>query len=324
MKALLFSYAGRLNRAAFWKGNLLLLAMWIGVWASCGLLVLLFPANTDTSAKLFLAIALGIAIFGLCIGSFVGLIWASVCLGIKRYHDHDKPGIWVCIQFVPVIGGVWYFVEAFCLDGTHGPNVFGPDPLGRVPPVTSIPPGAANWPGPAHGPGLPPHQTVYVARPSSGRPGWVLPLMFALLVPPALALTAGLVMTARSAIWLNRAIHVDGTVSSLQAGEKNDKGRMQYYPVVEATTPEGRAIQATGGWSTYPPAEIGSKMVIAYPPGRPEDAKVDDFFDFWLVPLLLDLSALVVFGWLFVILIVKLVWKRHPRPSPPSALSTFA
>ena len=308
LKALLFTYDGRLNRGAFWKGHFIVLGLWIGALAMCGLLALLFPANTDTTGKLSLTVVLFVAIFGLCIGSIVAMAWAGICLGIKRYHDHDKPGVWVCIQFVPVIGGVWYFIEAFCLDGTHGPNMFGSDPLVRMPYVPYAPP-AASSPGLDGGPRLP-SQAAHAPRPPSGRPGWVLPVMFALLVPAAIALAVGLVMTARSTMWLNRAIHVEGTVTALKPGAKNDAGHTQYYPIVEATTADGKSIRVEDGWSTYPPAEIGSKMDLAFPPARPEEAKIVSFVDFWLIPTILDSFAVVVVGWLLVILIVKLAWKR--------------
>jgi uncharacterized membrane protein YhaH (DUF805 family) len=36
------------------------------------------------------------------------------------------------IQFVPIIGSIWYFIDVFCLRGTVGDNRFGPDPLGAV------------------------------------------------------------------------------------------------------------------------------------------------------------------------------------------------
>jgi uncharacterized membrane protein YhaH (DUF805 family) len=34
------------------------------------------------------------------------------------------------ITFVPIIGGLWTFVECGCLDGTPGSNRFGPSPKG--------------------------------------------------------------------------------------------------------------------------------------------------------------------------------------------------
>jgi uncharacterized membrane protein YhaH (DUF805 family) len=60
---------------------------------------------------------------------YVAMIWPSVALGVKRFHDRNKSGWWVLISLVPVIGGLWYLIECGFLEGTKGPNQFGPDPL---------------------------------------------------------------------------------------------------------------------------------------------------------------------------------------------------
>ena len=57
------------------------------------------------------------------------LIYPSIVLYSKRWHDRDKSGWWTLINFVPVIGGLWMLIELGFLKGTDGPNRFGPDPL---------------------------------------------------------------------------------------------------------------------------------------------------------------------------------------------------
>ena len=46
----------------------------------------------------------------------------SINLGIKRFHDLGKTGWWVLIGFVPIIGGLWYLIEAGFLPGAKGPT----------------------------------------------------------------------------------------------------------------------------------------------------------------------------------------------------------
>ena len=58
--------------------------------------------------------------------------WISIAVGIKRFHDRNKSGVWVLIIFVPVIGSLWYLIECGFLKGTTGPNNYGPDPLGAL------------------------------------------------------------------------------------------------------------------------------------------------------------------------------------------------
>jgi uncharacterized membrane protein YhaH (DUF805 family) len=48
---------------------------------------------------------------------------------IKRWHDRDKSGWWVLINFIPILGGLWSLIECGFVKGTNGKNRFGPDPL---------------------------------------------------------------------------------------------------------------------------------------------------------------------------------------------------
>ncbi|TWT96445.1 DUF805 domain-containing protein [Neorhodopirellula pilleata] len=53
----------------------------------------------------------------------------GIIVQIKRWHDRDKSGWWVLINAIPILGGIWSFIECGCMKGTNGPNQFGPDPL---------------------------------------------------------------------------------------------------------------------------------------------------------------------------------------------------
>ena len=57
-------------------------------------------------------------------------VWIGLALAVKRCHDRDKSGWFLLIGFIPIIGGVWLLVELGFLDGTQGPNRFGPSPKG--------------------------------------------------------------------------------------------------------------------------------------------------------------------------------------------------
>lgn len=58
------------------------------------------------------------------------LIWPSLALAAKRWHDRNKSAWWILISFVPFIGWLWAFIENGCLRGTVGPNRFGGDATG--------------------------------------------------------------------------------------------------------------------------------------------------------------------------------------------------
>lgn len=107
-KEFLLTWEGRTNRAQFWA--LFLLSLGAGI---------------------ALGIVEGIIGTGGILGGLLGLalIYPSICVAIKRWHDRDKSGWWILIVLIPFIGAIWYFIEVGCLKGTDGPNRFGPDPL---------------------------------------------------------------------------------------------------------------------------------------------------------------------------------------------------
>ena len=61
---------------------------------------------------------------------FLALLWPSLALQVKRWHDRDKSGWFVLVNLIPFIGWLWTLIECGFLDGTQGPNRFGPSPKG--------------------------------------------------------------------------------------------------------------------------------------------------------------------------------------------------
>jgi uncharacterized membrane protein YhaH (DUF805 family) len=57
----------------------------------------------------------------------LAIIIPSLALQIRRFHDQDKSGWFVLIGFIPIVGSIAVLVF-MCLEGTRGPNRFGPDP----------------------------------------------------------------------------------------------------------------------------------------------------------------------------------------------------
>ena len=55
----------------------------------------------------------------------------AIAVQVRRFHDQDKSGWFVLLNFIPIIGGLIVLVMMF-LDGTPGPNRFGPDPKNRT------------------------------------------------------------------------------------------------------------------------------------------------------------------------------------------------
>jgi len=83
-----------------------------------GIIFLLFAVFGDESNVATIAVLL----------LYVPLIWISLAVQVKRWHDRDKSGLWILISLIPLIGPLWAFIETGCLRGTLGPNGYGADP----------------------------------------------------------------------------------------------------------------------------------------------------------------------------------------------------
>lgn len=110
LKTVFFSMEGRLNRKPFWLATLALVlinAALQGVVQGIG------GAVGD-----LIAVVIGL-----------GMLWPSICVTGKRWHDRNKSAWWMLIVLIPVVGWIWAFVENGFLRGTVGPNQYGDDPL---------------------------------------------------------------------------------------------------------------------------------------------------------------------------------------------------
>ena len=113
-KYLFTSFDGRINRGKFWAG--------FGVLLAAAILAMVVDNLLGTT---FMNLPYG------WVYVLVGLVslYFAIALYAKRWHDRDKSGWWTLILLIPVIGFVWWLVECGILEGTRGPNRYGPDPL---------------------------------------------------------------------------------------------------------------------------------------------------------------------------------------------------
>jgi uncharacterized membrane protein YhaH (DUF805 family) len=116
-KHLFLSFEGRISRQPFWIGILTL----IGIAIALAIIELMIGLSIDVGEGARLGILSGLFM--------IASIWFSLALYAKRWHDRDKSGWWSLIAFIPIVGAIWIIVELGCLQGTEGPNRFGPDPL---------------------------------------------------------------------------------------------------------------------------------------------------------------------------------------------------
>ena len=111
----LFSFSGRVPRKIYWGALLLVLFVW------CAILGTVFgidghqePSTIDLLVMMVL---------------FVPLIWISLAINAKRWHDCSRSGWMILVGVIPLIGQLWIFIECGCMRGTPGPNQYGPDSI---------------------------------------------------------------------------------------------------------------------------------------------------------------------------------------------------
>jgi uncharacterized membrane protein YhaH (DUF805 family) len=125
MMQLLFSFDGRIRRTNYWLGAL-------GAGAAYGVVLGICFTIMMMGRDSPLAMVGGL----LCLVVYFFLLWTALALQIKRWHDRDKSWVWIFIAFIPLVGPIWALVEVGFLDGTPGPNRFGPSPKGITGPAT--------------------------------------------------------------------------------------------------------------------------------------------------------------------------------------------
>lgn len=113
MKDIFLSFQGRIPRKVYWLYGVL------------GLLVVTLIA---IGVVFGIAAVIGDWFAVLLFPIYIMLIWASLAVQVKRWHDRDKSGWWVLIGLIPLVGPIWQLVECGFLEGTQGDNQFGPMP----------------------------------------------------------------------------------------------------------------------------------------------------------------------------------------------------
>ena len=109
MKEILFSFNGRISRKTYWYSFLgIIVASFVFMF-----LVALLTVGNET------AISVITLIF------YIPLMWVSLAVQVKRWHDRNKSGWWVLIGLVPIIGGIWALIENGFLAGDEAENRFG-------------------------------------------------------------------------------------------------------------------------------------------------------------------------------------------------------
>ena len=84
-------------------------------------------STTSTSASAFYDFGpIGIAVTVLT-------LVPSISSTVTRLHDQDRSAAWLLLALIPLLGWVALLVLCGAVEGTRGPNKYGPPPAGQQP-----------------------------------------------------------------------------------------------------------------------------------------------------------------------------------------------
>jgi uncharacterized membrane protein YhaH (DUF805 family) len=115
-------FKGRSRRKEYWMFALLLIVIYsvLMVPLMMGGMAAAMAGDQGPGALFYGGVVL-VMIFGLAV------LVPSIAVQVRRFHDQDRSGWMVLIGLIPYVGGLILLVF-MCLEGTRGPNRFGPDP----------------------------------------------------------------------------------------------------------------------------------------------------------------------------------------------------
>ena len=112
-KYLFTSFDGRINRAPFWAGVLVLIGANVVLAIIGSVLGMIFGPLSYLAT----------------VGSLV-LIYPAVALYAKRWHDQAKSGWWTLVALVPLLGALYTIYMLGIKEGEPEANQYGQNPLG--------------------------------------------------------------------------------------------------------------------------------------------------------------------------------------------------
>ncbi|WP_402469962.1 DUF805 domain-containing protein [Isoptericola aurantiacus] len=115
------TFSGRARRSEFWWWYLFVLLLSIAVSV---VVAVTGGYSIDDET--------GLPVYGSGTALLILLLWLvlvvpNIAVTVRRLHDTDRSGFWWFIGFVPLVGWIILLV-LMVLEGTQGPNRYGPDP----------------------------------------------------------------------------------------------------------------------------------------------------------------------------------------------------
>lgn len=117
-----FEFSGRSRRREYWMFVLFYVLVFVLLGAA-------FGSNDLTVAPVGFGFSSRLVGGGGVIGNIFALasFIPALALSVRRLHDQGRSGWMLLLGLIPLFGG-FVLLVFMCLEGTRGPNQYGPDP----------------------------------------------------------------------------------------------------------------------------------------------------------------------------------------------------
>lgn len=119
-------FQGRASRSEFWLWFLFLLAVGL-VFYIIEALTGGMPHMDPVTFRMVMPTGLAMGTYGLQWLWGLAMLIPNLAVSVRRLHDTNRSGWWLLIMLIPLIGAVVLLIF-YVMDGTPGPNRFGPNP----------------------------------------------------------------------------------------------------------------------------------------------------------------------------------------------------
>lgn len=157
------------------------------------------------------------------------------------------------------------------------------------------------------------------ASPQSAYPGWQIALSFGLgwlfVVIGLVGVLYAPILAWQTSQFVAQAVRAQAPVVDFKTYPPSGRESHETYrPIVEVTNSDGKTVRCLVGAAEYPSAyKIGQLVEIIYPPGKPEQSRLNDTEDVWGD----SISAAILFPVILILGVGVVFWMRYFVKHPP-------
>lgn len=121
-------FHGRASRPEYWMFTMInyaIATVLTLLFALAGPIILTVGGPGSTSETI--AVICAVTFLALLSLYALAVFLPGLAVTVRRLHDIDRSGLWALVSFIPFVG-VFVLLVLLVLEGTRGPNRYGPDP----------------------------------------------------------------------------------------------------------------------------------------------------------------------------------------------------